>query len=68
MELSEPLVQERQLKREYLEERLTHVVGLVCFLSCLRVASSSGSEPFTQVYTMSIGSSGHRLRDHRFIN
>ena len=30
-------------------------------LSSLSSASSTGSDPFTHVYTMSIGSSGHKL-------
>ena len=49
------------------QERVAYVGGLVCFFSSLRASSSPGSEPFTQVYTMSIGNSGHRLRVRAFL-
>ena len=32
-----------------------------CLFSSLRASSRSGSEPFTHVYTTSIGNSGQRL-------
>ena len=35
---------------------------LDCLFSSLRASRREGSEPFTHVYTMSIGSSGQRLR------
>ena len=40
-------------------------LGLVSLFSSLSSASRAGSDPFTHVYTTSIGNSGHMLQGRR---